>query len=462
MDNTKFSLIVSRIALVAAMVVLVGCAVFGIIKIIPSALSSLAGAGTSLKSALFLTKEPVTVSLPQNSIKSGEQTDLSYNQNKDYEYQLRIECSSRDFSALVIDGSHQTDIQCGSKIPVTQNTLRIIPTFKTQNSFVDVSIFIEGFKKNTSVVAASGYAILTVHTDTSRGANKNPVPTQQVTVSTSSVQQPPVQQHTEVSKPTGKPDLNVTFKDSGVILNGAYIPKTTFSANENPSIRFDIGNQGSANTGSWKFVAILPTNPSTVFSSPVQPSLAPGEIIEYTLTLENLAQNGANIVSINASTLQQNNEVSTVNNALLITLIGNQTYTTQAWSQPNSYSQNSSTADLSGRVVATGYIDRSSGTFYQSTSVSLSQRAGIQLEITNVGGTPSGDFTITAELPSSVNSFYTSPVQYSLAPGEKRLFTIGFDSPRYTGVNAATIHINGNTGDSNTYNNTITATVNVY
>jgi hypothetical protein len=82
-------------------------------------------------------------------------------------------------------------------------------------------------------------------------------------------------------------------------------------------------------------------------------------------------------------------------------------------------------ADLSVRIVAVGVIDDNGG-FVQRTP-GPSDVAAVEFDISNVGGTATGPWYFSADLPTRSNFNYSSPAQASLAPGAHILNTLKFN-----------------------------------
>ena len=455
MKKSKIINAISRITLVAGIVVLITLAVIGVVKLVPKATSSLASAVSSFRSSLFLPKETIIISLSNNSVATGEGVDVSFEHKSktiDGTYSLSFDCDGKNLSMVIVDTSGQRNLLCKEKTPIKETSFKIFPHLKDQNSFVDSSIHIDFTPKGKTVSSVTGQTTLTVRNGTLKEDTQ--IATSSISVSSSTPSQnKEITQATSSTNIVRKADLYIITKDSGTFVNNIFVPKTNFQTYESPVIRFDIGNDGNTPTGAWKFNAALPTNPGEIFSSPTQPSLAPGEIIEYTLTLANLASSGNNIVSINVDAGQSVNELSETNNIAIMTLTREGIPVVQ-----------NTKVDLTGGILATGFVDRVTGLFYPLNQVPQSARAAIQFEIQNIGGVPSGNFIFTANFPTNTNSYYTSPIQPSLAPGEKRQFTIGFDYPRSTGSNTITINIdpNNNINEISKNNNTIIGSVNIY
>ena len=72
----------------------------------------------------------------------------------------------------------------------------------------------------------------------------------------------------------------------------------------------------------------------------------------------------------------------------------------------------------------------------------------VSFDIANVGGTSSGTYSFTANLPTQSGYTYASPAQASLAPGSHVLNTL-----RFTEAQSGTVSISVNASDANKSNN---------
>ena len=73
-------------------------------------------------------------------------------------------------------------------------------------------------------------------------------------------------------------------------------------------------------------------------------------------------------------------------------------------------------ADLSVRIIATGVID-AYGNFVQRAPMNPNEIAAVKFDIGNIGGTSTGLWYFTVQLPTDPMYTYQSPAQMSLAPG---------------------------------------------
>ena len=471
-------------ALVAGMLVLAIFTFVGLTKILPKVIDSIGGAFSNISNSIFSPKESITISLSNNSVKSGETIDVSFeHKNKVVTgiYEFKFDCSNKDLSMILIDGSSQINMTCTATSTLNSNPFKIIPQLRDENSFADTNIYVTFYDIDKGTREAMGKVLLTVQngntknivnqentSSTTNNTNINKdtnLVTKQITTPT--IKKQTVNQYTNNIYAVGKPDLRITAKDTGTIVNNIFVPKTVFGINETSAVRFDITNSGNTPTGAWQFTAVLPTYPSQVFPSGIQPSLKPGETIEYTLSMRNLAVTGNNIVTVTVDTSQSVSEVSEINNTLVMTLVNSGTgYSTGLVLPPiyNNY-YNSSNSDLMLRVISRGYIDRNNGRYYVANTVSEKDRVAIRIEIENIGSGETGPFIFTADLSGNSNDLYTSPVQNTFYPKEKRQYTIDFNSEATDiGKNTITIKLdtNNNVNETNESNNILSEDITVY
>jgi hypothetical protein len=472
-----------RVVLVAGMLILVVFALVGITKIVPKAITSIGSAFSSVTSSLFSPKEKIVLSLSNNSVQSGEPVDVSFehsNKTTAGTYEFKFDCTNKDLSMILLDGGRQTNMLCTATSSLSSNSFRIIPQLKNENTFVDSYIYVSFYDAGKNTRQALGKTVLTVRTGTMRGVTNSQttnatssavVKTKVVTSNTNATSTNYTNKTTTnpvVNTPNviRKSDLYIKTKDTGVVINNVFVPKTTFGSYESASVRFDIGNDGNIPTGPWQFTAILPTYPSQVFPSGVQPSLAPGEIIEYTLSMQNLASAGNNVITINVDLAQMVPELSETNNGVVMTVfnsgVGYNANTIPNYNTGYYYNSNS---DLMLRIISKGYIGRNNGRYYEASSVSEDDRVAVRFEIENIGKGETGPFIYTANLSGYSNDQYTSPVITSFYPGEKRQYTVDFNSGvGDIGTNTVTIRLDtyNNVNETNESNNVLSEDVRIY
>jgi hypothetical protein len=452
-----------RGALIAGMLVLVVFALIGVTKIVPKAINSISSAFSSISSSLFSPKQTIILSLSNNSVKSGEEVNISFeHKNKSTAgiYEFKFDCSNRDLSMILIDGTNQTNMLCTATSTLNSNPFKIIPQLRDQNSFVDSYIYVSFYDTEKNIKEAIGRTVLTVQNGPMRSGDVT-VATTSIATTTSVIKKPTTNQKLVNNNIIKKSDLRITAKDTGIVVNNIFIPKTTFTSYETASVRFDISNVGNIPTGVWQFTALLPTIPSQVFPSGNQPSLLPGETIEYTLSMRNLAVTGNNTVLINVDPSQTVSELSEVNNVAVMTLVNSGRSYSLGLIKPDIRSSDS---DLMLRIISKGYVNKRGERFYQSNSISENDRPAIRFEIENIGDEETGDFIFEADLDNDSNNDYISSVQDSFYAGESREYTIDFDRTEETGTFDITIVIDSDddVDETNEDNNKLSEEIRVY
>ena len=90
-------------------------------------------------------------------------------------------------------------------------------------------------------------------------------------------------------------------------------------------------------------------------------------------------------------------------------------------------------ADLEVRIVAVGYLT-TNNVFIPTNTINSNQHIAVKFQIINIGTNNSGLWGFSAELPSTTDPRYNSPLQQNLRPGDRIEYTLGFYNP-ITGQN---------------------------
>jgi hypothetical protein len=106
------------------------------------------------------------------------------------------------------------------------------------------------------------------------------------------------------------------------------------------------------------------------------------------------------------------------------------------------------------QIIALGVIDPNTGLFVNRPPMSPGDIAAAEFDIANIGGSTSGVYYFSANLPTVGGYIYNSPAQARLAPGAHVVNTLRWTESAPTGTFTVTV-----TGDSNTANNFASATI---
>ncbi len=342
-------------------------------------------------------------------------------------------------------------------------------------------------------------------TPSTNAQNYSPAPANQTNVgatSTIEVKTIPTTQKSQTTNNTytyktysGPANLSITLSKVGYLgSNGAFVQSTSIPAGSRVLVEFNVANIGSGRSGNWNLQASLPTSIAAERSyiSQAEPALNPGDSYQMSLAFDSYdaSQNTIQIAIVGGDSNSGNNTLSiplTSNG----TSYNNNTPTNGCyWSNGSYYCNNSnynngttgytvcygannipyycnnssngnnngnynnSTSDLSINITNIGTMDRNTGQFYFTNSWSRNDKIAVQFAITNIGGTTSGNWAFSANLPSSSNSTYSSNTQNALAPGQSATYTLGFDNPNSGSQNLSLqLILQGNVSDSNSDNN---------
>jgi hypothetical protein len=130
--------------------------------------------------------------------------------------------------------------------------------------------------------------------------------------------------------PYGLSDLSVTIIATGYLASDStdsFVPASIIPPGARPAAKFSIANKGTNVTGPWSFLAQIPTFNGSVFNSPVEPSLNPGNHTVFTLGFNQAIPGPAQTITIVADPNNNISESNEGNNsaaaAVTITATGN-------------------------------------------------------------------------------------------------------------------------------------------
>ncbi len=130
--------------------------------------------------------------------------------------------------------------------------------------------------------------------------------------------------------PHGLSDLSVTIIATGYLASDStdsFVSASIIPPGARPAVKFSIANKGTNVTGPWGFLAQIPTFNGSVFSSPVEPSLNPGDHTVFTLGFNQAIPGPAQTITVVADPNNQVSESNEGNNsaaaAVTITATGN-------------------------------------------------------------------------------------------------------------------------------------------
>lgn len=267
-EGTRPGLVANTLA-IAGFVVVVIVIIWGLVH-----LSTLASPWLSSLFSLSGKSTPASlhVSAPTNAI-SGDPFTLnwSYANAAKGSYALIYPCNDNLSFKTSGSGSAPHNVPCGTAFSLTGNAATLIPTLSgtTSVSVPLTVVFTPGI--GSSAAQAQGSATVLIKSGTKTIAETTPAKT--TARSTTAT-------HT-VSEPA---DLSVRTLSASTDPYG------------NATFVFDIGNVGGSDSGTYDFIAYLPTQSGYTYYSPEQESLAPGAHITNTLTFTQAIPGSASVV----------------------------------------------------------------------------------------------------------------------------------------------------------------------
>ncbi len=331
--------VATRVFAVIGFVAIIGAGLWGTASVargIPNAFSAIASAIVSLTSIFVPANEQITISVPSLTVLSGEEFSISWehvNKSVEGSYTFRYDCADGvSFASPTASGSLVT-VFCNTPFNFLneRDSITLTPT-STSNRFIDVTLHVDFTPNGQNTPTVTGSTLLTIANEAITGSPSTITPPTGGTTT-----QPPrgsVSAGTEttsihviptngsgVSSPTGAIDLSARIIAVGVVEKAT----GTFTASSTPNralgthrvaVKFAVENNGTRTSPQWTFNAVLPTFPSHVFSSPVQPSLAPGDRIEFTLGFDSFVDKDEGTLVINIDPTSSINEPNKTNNIL--------------------------------------------------------------------------------------------------------------------------------------------------
>ena len=125
-------------------------------------------------------------------------------------------------------------------------------------------------------------------------------------------------------------------------------------------------------------------------------------------------------------------------------------------SSEQTYTSAATPTNLTVRIIAIGVIDRSTGMFVNRSPMYVDDIAAAQFDISNTGGSTSGTYYFSSNLPTATGYVYNSPAQSPLGSGDHVVNTLRWTSSAQYGT--FTVQVTGG-GDSNTSDNFASATI---
>jgi hypothetical protein len=450
--ETKSSNLFVRIVVIIGIILILLFIALTIVKYVPKLL----GAANVSFSSLFSPKDKLSVSVTDTKVKTGDNLVVNWKNNTtdtDGSYMWSFKCVS-GVEVLYNSISGLRPVICDTLFPLpsdrnsysflVKNANKVPTEVPMSVTFWDKELSAQKFAGSTSItvlpegyVDANSYAPnyanpSTTNTATTTNSNSGTKTTTSTSGSTYTGNTNTSGSYGNTN--TGIADLRVSlYKIGRTTSDGGFQETTSFAENDRVTVRFNVSNIGTARSGTWSLTANLPTKTvnDKVFNSGAQPALNPGDSFELTISFDTFDPNGK-FVQITMSAYDTNQS----NNSLSIPVSFNGNYNGGSGSN---YNSTGSKPDLVVRIIDVGVLGNNNQ-FYYDNSLNDNDTIAVRFEVQNIGGSYTGNWRFEADLPTMDNDTFRSNTQNSLAPGEIRQFTIGFDNPD-TGSNNVTVNV---------------------
>jgi CARDB len=328
-----------------------------IIRVAPIAIRGIASAAVSL-SSIFVPADKLSLQSSTYNANTGEPFTLTWsrtNQSTNGSYTVSYPCTDGVHLEAVLPGKNDV-IFCNTlyhflnsnnsltlagfiapgtaqngaalndlDIPVTLHYTQNGASSETTEATVTVNVSTGANSQTANQTTSTNTANTTTPSNTASNVKINV----NIPSATPSAGQPITTTYNMTNGPTytdrgnaGEPDLVATILQTGVVstTTGAFTPQSSVKTSDRAAVHFQIQNIGTKASGSWTFAVVLPTYPAYTFQSGTQPSLAPGDRIEFTLGFDNIVHQSQGTIVVNADPLGQVQEANKVNNIATSTI----------------------------------------------------------------------------------------------------------------------------------------------
>jgi len=421
-----------------------------VILILLSSVRALTGAlsnsSTSLSGALysvFVPADNATMTTDKKIVDVGEDFVISFKVGDvtDGLFKVSYPCDSE--VSLNLTSSNKT-LACDVSNYVTNKDNTISVRAYPANTTDINRLVITGEFENNTTLKSSKIGVVRI---TIRGNNTVTQTTSTNTV-TNTVKAPT---NNYQSNYTAKPDLAVRVLQTGVLDRNTnyFTAQTTFNNNDRVGIKFEVRNDGDANTGPWTFYATLPSQTAPLYKSTSQVSLAPGDRIEFTIGFDNLNSQYSNTASISVDSLNLVSESDETNNTAS-TIITNTGYLNGNSNYNGNYNYGNN-----GQQQYYG-ISNLDGVCYASTGNSQNNQS-VNWYVTPTGGNYN-NYTYYWTGSDGLSSYSQNPSMTYYTSGYKTAsVTITSNGQSVTRSCSTNVNINNNYNYNNYGNNNLTA-----
>jgi len=318
-----------------AIIALILWGAVNVARLVPSAFSNLATAAITLTSVFQPGGGSLELTLEDSIVDSGVPFTLSweYSPKEDGYYAFSYGCKDGFGVAVLTEDGEYVENTCETPTRIfttSDNSARVVATSEN-NRFIDVPIAL-AYITDGDVITTDERTITIVNeditnsrssidddnTDGTSGSGTGTGTTGGGTGVTKGDFTETLFEITPGSNPVdpnGRPDLFPSITSMGIIDidTNQFTATSSASIHDRVAVQFTVENIGTAASGPWNFVAVLPARKIEFFSPNVtQRSLAPGDRIEYTIGFDGVKT--AEEVEIRINVNSAPNDSNTANN----------------------------------------------------------------------------------------------------------------------------------------------------
>lgn len=421
------------------------------VSYLPKIISRVSSSLSAALYSVFVPAEGATMIADKKIINSGEDFTVTFKTAElldDSLFAVFYECDSA-INLLAVESNGLKNIDCNKSYYLLNNSKSLKIRAITSDENV-VRLALTGTLENNETLKSEtvGVARVTVKNSGS-GTLVTNTPVIPATTSPQTVTPPPVSNYNPPTYPTyyGKPDLAVRVLQVGILNrnNNSIISQTQFSTNDTVGIKFEVRNDGDANSGSWNFTATLPSISTPNYSAPTQISLRPGESIQFTLGFSGIVNQSSNLLTVRidpSNIVSESNE----NNNILTSTITNTGYN-------NNYNYNNSNNGCYVNGFFTYNCDNNYN-YYGNLSVSCYARPSnpetgesVRWYANVYGG--SGDYDYDWSGTNSLNSSTKNPSKTYSTEGTKYATVTVKDDNGYSVTQTCSIYVDDDNSNNN-------------
>lgn len=296
------------------------------VRMFPSAFSSLASIAETIHT--YRPRGDLEIHLEKNIVNSGEAFILTWNDMGKGTYTFNYTCADEVRFSVRTDAGVLQDVACTENLTLPEGVTGLFVSVESRSQrFSEVPFQItfdpeRGDNKITkgTVTVVNATVPQIAHGDTDMPKVEIPASEATSTPETPAVSTPqpaaptpatqpkpavPTQPASTVvalypqSLPNGYVDLKISYLGVGRILNGVFVPESSFDEDDRAAFRFEVKNIGSKTSGEWSYDLLLPGN--VPYHSDEQAPLLPNERAIFTVGFDLLESNDR-VVSLKAST----------------------------------------------------------------------------------------------------------------------------------------------------------------